>query len=82
MVSERGVSPLQFNVCCIQLLWNPWNLRMQPFSNVVYAGLVCVEVLNGAGGLLGSVVMCELCRAVAVHGTERLGGGSFRLSLP
>lgn len=55
------------------LLWNPWDLRMQPFSNVVYAGLVCVEVLNGAGGLLGLVVMWELCRAVAVHGAERLG---------
>lgn len=55
---------------------------MRPCSNVVYAGLVCVEVLNGAEGLLGSVVVWKLCRAVAVCGAERLGGGSFRLSLP
>lgn len=63
------------------LLWNPWGLRMKPFSNVVYAGLVCVEVLSGAGGLLGLVVVWKLCRAVAVCGAERLGGGSFGLSL-
>lgn len=55
---------------------------MKPFSKVVDAGLVCVEILNGAGGLLGLVVVGKLCRAVAVHGAERLGGGSFRLSLP
>lgn len=55
---------------------------MKPFSNVVHAGLVCVEILNGAEGLLGLVVVWELCRAVALCGAERLGGGSFRLSLP
>lgn len=63
------------------LLWNPWGVRMKCFSNVVYAGLVCVEVLSGAGGLLGLVVVWKLCRAVAVRGAERLGGGSFGLSL-
>lgn len=51
---------------------------MKPFSYVVYAGLVCVAVLNGAGGLLGLVVVWELCRG----GAESLGGGTFRLSLP
>lgn len=54
---------------------------MKCFSNVVYAGLVCVEVLSGAGGLLGLVVVWKLYRAVAVRGAERLGGGSFGLSL-
>lgn len=49
---------------------------MKPFSSGVYAGLVCVEVLNGAW------VVWELFRAVAVCGSGRLGGGSFRLSLP
>lgn len=48
----------------------------------MYARLVCVEVLNGAGRLLGLVVVWKVCRAVAVCGAERLGGGSFRLSLP